>query len=532
MLSLEKTAAFINSGDDGKFLHLPPVFTSGAVFQRDMLLKLWGNAAPGHGIRAVFDGDTAAAVADETGRFQLTLPPQSAGSNKTLTVTDTDSGETVTATDIAVGEVYLAAGQSNMEFALRRTPDWELEKSASDDPELRFFHAAVTTFPSRQQEVGGVWQRASAETAGTFSAVAYHFGKTLRCKLGVPVGVIGTYLGGVPIETFMSREALLADPYFGRDTANYHPAMPENSILPDGNAKLKARIAEIFAAEPEKSGEKSLWHTAGFDDAGWETLSLPDNWTLAGYNHAGAFWFRKTVELPAAWAGKELTLGIGAADKADETFFNGEKVGSTGDFRQFDHWNFPRTYTVPAQLVKSGKNQLAVRVMSAASICSDGGLIGPENAMFLQCGTEKISIAGEWKLKLEHDFGTIGMECMRTLGAGFPSSLHMLFDNIISPLIPIAIRGVLWYQGEANAICQAREYRRLLNTLIADWRRLWQKELEFIIVQLPGFQRVHDYSDFSQWAMLRDAQRLAAQESNALLAVTLPYGDEIGRAHV
>jgi sialate O-acetylesterase len=96
---------------------------------------------------------------------------------------------------------------------------------------------------------------------------------------------------------------------------------------------------------------------------------------------------------------------------------------------------------------------------------------------------------------------------------------------MIAPLIPVAMRGVLWYQGEANAICQAQEYRRLLNTLIADWRRLWQRELEFIIIQLPGVQRVHAYSEFSQWAILRNAQRQAAQESNALLAVTLKYGD-------
>jgi len=525
MLDLESVKTYSAGELPAGSFNFAPVFRSGAVLQRNMPLTLWGDAAAGTRLRCTLDGCQAETVADENGRFQLTLPPQSAGTDKKLRLTDVNSGVTVVSENIAIGEVYLAAGQSNIEFALRRANGWEQEQQKVADPELRFFHAAVTTFPGRQSETGGVWQSSAAESAADFSAIGYYFGKTLRQKTRVPVGIIGTYKGGVPIETFMSREALLQDSYFGADTAGYHPQLPPDGTLPDGNAKLMRRIAEKFAAEPEKRGEKLLWHTGNYDDSAWETVDLPDNWTLAGYNHAGSFWYRKTVELPPSWAGREVTIGIGAADKADETFFNGEKIGATGDFRKFDHWNVPRIYTVPAPLVKSGRNTIAVRVMSAASICGDGGLIGPETAMFLRCGDEVLPLAGEWKLKLEHDFGTAGMECMRTLGAGVPSSLHMLFDNIIAPLIPVAMRGVLWYQGEANAICQAREYRRLLNTLIADWRRLWQRELEFIIIQLPGFQRVHAYSEFSQWAILRNAQRQAAQESNALLAVTVKYGD-------
>lgn len=525
MLALEEMTQKAAADSGGADFSFAPLFRDGAVLQRDMPLVLWGSAAPGTPLRCTLDGGQAESVADENGRFQLTLPPQCAGSGKQLHLTNLRSGVTITSSNLAIGEVYLAAGQSNMEFALRRACGWEQEQVAPADLDLRFFHAAVTTFPGRQQDTCGKWQSASMENAAGFSAVGYHFAKTLRQKTGVPVGIIGAYLGGMPIETFMSREALLQDPYFGTDTANYRPQLLPDGTLPDGNAKLMQLIAETFAAEPEKSGEKLLWHTGNYDDSAWETLDLPDNWTLAGYNHAGSFWFRKTVELPPSWAGRELTIGIGAADKADETFFNGEKIGATGDFRKFDHWNTPRTYPVPAHLVKSGRNTIAVRVMSAASICGDGGLIGPEAAMFLRCGDEVLPLAGTWKLKKEHDFGTVGMECMRTIGAGFPASLHMLFDNIIAPLIPVAMRGVLWYQGEANAICQAREYRRLLNTLIADWRRRWRRQLEFIIIQLPGFQRVHAYSEFSQWAILRNAQRLAAQESNALLAVTVKYGD-------
>ncbi|MBR2344154.1 MAG: hypothetical protein IKA71_00010 [Lentisphaeria bacterium] len=524
-----------NTTAENQNLRFGALFQSGAVLQRDIPLPVWGKAVPGSRVRCSLDNDSAVTFADCEGNFKLYLPPQKAGYNKKLVLEDIASGHKIVSENIAIGEVYLAAGQSNMEFPVQRTIDAETTAKIPADDNIRFFRIQVTKYPLCQPEVRGSWQSDSPETRANFSGVGYHFARTLKEKLNVPVGVIGAYLGGMNAETFISREALLSNPDFAEQTARYdllafseenYRNIPENQELPDHGARIYDGIDALFPEEPEKTGEKLMWHTPGFDDSAWESMELPDSWTQAGYNHAGVFWFRKTVDIPEAWAGRDLTLGIGAADKCDETFFNGKKVGATGDFRRFENWNVPRVYTIPGKSVKAGRALIAVRVASAASICADGGLIGPAAEMKLACGQESISLTGAWKLKKEHDFGTAGMTFMSTIGPGYAGSLHMLYDNMIHPLIPFAMRGVLWYQGEANAICMAGTYKNLLLTLINDWRSRWgQKQLDFIIIQLPGFQTIRPYGKHSQWARLREAQRLSANASGSDLVVTLKYGD-------
>ncbi len=517
-------------------LRLASLFQSGAVFQRDIPLPVWGWGTPRTPVRGTFDDCSTVTLCDNLGFFKFYLPPQQAGIGKILTVQDLSSGQQVSIKDIAVGEVYLAAGQSNMAFQLNRDKNWGNGSQVEPDPLLRFFQVPVTKFPNPQPDCGGKWQRAAAESAGDFSAVGYYFGRTLRRELGVPVGIIGAYLGGMGVESFISREALLKTS-LASETAfydlsscreNIYEETSAEKILPDGNAKIYSVLDKIFPGEPEKNGETSSWHKPDFDDSLWESISLPNNWTAAGYNHAGVFWFRKNIVIPPQWAGCDLTLAIGAADKCDETFFNGEKIGSTGNFRRFETWNTPRVYTIPGTLVKAGNNLIAIRVASAASICLDGGLTGPAEEMFLCCNGERMALTGIWKLKMEHFLGTSGMEFMRLLGPGCAASLHMLFDNIIHPLIPFAMRGVLWYQGEANAICMTGLYQELLTTMIADWRYRWgQKKLDFTLIQLPDFNKACDYDHFSQWAKLREAQRRSADTTaDCQLIVTLKYGDE------
>jgi sialate O-acetylesterase len=367
--------------------------------------------------------------------------------------------------------------------------------------------------------------------------VAYYLARKLREKHpGIPVGIIGAYLGGAAAETFISRETLLQLPGFAGDTARldtfmYRPehysGLPGNEILPNGNQVLFAKMDELFPLEYiPVSSEASEYHRANFDDSAWQDITLPDSWTVAGFNHAGIFWFRKTIDIPAQWAGKDIVLGIGAADKADETYFNGVKVGATGCYRRFDHFMSPRYYTIPGHLVKAGRNVIAVRVSSSASIATDGGLIGPEAAMKISCGEQSVTLAGNWKIKMEKDLGTIGVSFMQMLGPGAPQSLHMLYDNMIHPLIPYAMRGAVWYQGEADALCYSGCYDELLYALIDDWRTRWgQKDFDFIIIQLPGYQPVRDYQQHSTWAVIREAQRFVAVISGSSLIVTLRDGD-------
>lgn len=516
---------------------LASVFSDGAVLQRNMPLPVWGKASPRSRVICTLGSKSAVTVADAEGNFKLYLPAQPEATGLELIAEDMNTGKKAVSKNIAVGEVYIVAGQSNMAFKSKGTPGWEEEKRFTGNPQIRFFPVPVTKYPGVQMSIDSAWQDSGVSNAENFSAIGYYFAKKMHKQLGgnVPVGVIGIYLGGAAAETFISREALLQNPDFAAETrlmdcrnysAELYKKLPLDQVLPDGNARLEKGIFAMFPKIPENTGEKSSWHQPDFDDSKWEKMLLPDSWTVAGYNHAGVFWFRKEVHLPESWAGRELTLNIGAADKSDETYFNGVRVGATGDFRKFDHFMSERSYTVPGKLVKPGRNVIAVRVASAASIATDGGLTGPAESMKLILNNREIPLAGEWKLKCEYNFGTMGMEFMRQLGPGAPQTLHMLYDNMVHPLIPYAVRGVVWYQGEANAICMADSYENLLLSLIKDWKTRWgQDEFDFIIIQLPGYQPVRNYQHHSQWAKLREAQRQAALKSTSSLIVTLHNGD-------
>ena len=231
-------------------LRFAPLFQSGAVLQRDMPLPVWGRATPGSRVRCRLGHDAAVTVTDGFGNFRLYLPPQCAGTGRELVLEELSSGRRVVSTNIAVGEVYIVSGQSNMALPLRNALDDEATKAAPADPELRLFQIPVTQLPGPQPETRGRWLTATLENAAGFSAVGYYFGRTLRRELGVPVGLIGAYQGGVGAESFVSREALLANPDFAADAAKYdvlayseehYRKLPLDQALPSFGESLDAR---------------------------------------------------------------------------------------------------------------------------------------------------------------------------------------------------------------------------------------------------------------------------------------------------
>ena len=216
-------------------------------------------------------------------------------------------------------------------------------------------------------------------------------------------------------------------------------------------------------------------------------------------------------------------LGIGAVDKQDITYFNGEQVGATGTGLEEQYWSKARTYCVPGRLVKAGNNVIAVR---AYSFVFDGGLIGPANQMKiipaagLAPQDKPLMLQGKWRFKVEHNLGLVAPHS-GVLSPLNPNSPYMLFDNMIAPLLPYALRGVIWYQGESNS-CHADQYRRLMVDLIRDWRYHWgQGDFPFIQTQIANFQT----SPAEDWPALREAQLQSARDTGNGLAVTIDIGE-------
>jgi sialate O-acetylesterase len=504
-------------------LRLASPFQDHAVLQRDQVLPVWGWAAPMTRVRVTLAGNDAHTLSSDHGDWSVRLPALPAGGPHTLTVTAAN-GETLTISDLLVGEVWIASGQSNMEWTLDQSRPFTDEAiSTAAFPGIRFFKFARRTHLGPQRTVDGSWQAATPEAAVKFSAVGFAFARRLHRELGVPVGIISSSWGGTFIQAWTSRATLAHNP----DIASWLTAYENNTwtanrwkdvgpMGPDGRASNAASIP--FPADP---GITRPWHT---DDSAWSSLKLPATWQSAGEKYSGTFWFRRIVEIPADWTGRDLELHLGAADKQDIAYVNGTEVGRTGKDREDRFWNVPRTYTVPAALVTGRRLVIAVRVYS---FLYDGGLIGPAHAMRVHPAGLPDSarpLAGAWSYRCEHNFGVVTVP-PAVMGHGEPNSPHMLFDNMIAPLVPYALRGAIWYQGESNE-STPHLYARLLRDLVTDWRLQWGlPALSFHTVQLTSFRAPESHQPDSKWARIREAQAALLSLPGTGLAVITDLGE-------
>lgn len=502
-----------------------PLFQDHAVLQRDKPIPVWGVAAAGEGVTVVFAGQTKSTTAAADGRWSVTLDPLPASAEPaTLTIVGEN---TVTLSDILVGEVWLASGQSNMAFTLAECGELETTTlPAANDPDLRFFTVARQAHLGPQDDTTGTWLATTPATAPGFSAVAYHHAARLRRELGVPVGVIVSSWGGTPIEAWMSPQAHARSPHLAVTTAAYARYAHSEARWAHLAANPDGSLTATRPADPGLTPDASGWAAPAFDDSAWPVMRLPSTWQRHGHTFSGVFWFRRTVSLPAVWRGSDLVVELGAADKQDIAFVNGTEIGRTGTGLEDQHWNRVRRYTIPAALATSSDRLvLAVRVYS---FIYDGGLIGPASSMRLLCpdrrGDASLPLDGDWCYAIEHDFGPVIGD--HDPGHLTPQSPHILFDNLIAPLAPYALRGALWYQGERN-VAHADLYADLLRDLIDDWRRLWcQGDFPFLVVQLPAHHAPCAHDPASTWARLREAQLHVAQTVTAAhLAITLDVGE-------
>jgi sialate O-acetylesterase len=138
---------------------------------------------------------------------------------------------------------------------------------------------------------------------------------------------------------------------------------------------------------------------------------------------------------------------------------------------------------------------------------------------------QTIALAGDWRYVIEHEFGPISDSGIPGLlpNAGSP---HALYDNLVAPLVPFGLCGVLWYQGESNA-AQPMEYRTRFRMMIRDWRRAWGRELPFLFVQLAGYLPAKSPGFIPDWPRLREAQALALAEPKTAMAVAIDIGNAV-----
>ncbi|HEY0763101.1 MAG TPA: sialate O-acetylesterase [Pyrinomonadaceae bacterium] len=506
-------------------VRLPAILGDNMVLQQATKVRIWGKARPGERVIVTFQNKSTKAVADAKGSWQVFIGPLNKGGPAELTV----KGDNVlTIKNVLVGEVWLCSGQSNMEWPLANTIGATETMAQANYPEIRMFRVEHHTSEEPLADLEGHWIVTTPDEVAHFTAVGYFFGRELYQRLKVPIGLINSSWGGTPAEAWTCHEALVASPELKPILDRYEASL---NMLPQAK--------ESYTRALEQWEEKNLYIDAGnkgealgyadpaTSTTDWSKMDLPQQFETAGMLIDGAVWFRKVLELPAAWAGKDLVLNLTPIDDQDITYFNGKKVGSIGRETP-NSYMVPRKYVVPGALVHSGRNVIAVRVFDSAGEggFSRGGAmsLGPAGA----AESEVISLRGAWDYKVElalepkhPDWGSRP----EAVGVSNQNNPSVLYNAMIAPIVPFAIRGAIWYQGESNA-GRAYQYRTLFPIMIRNWRSAWGSEFPFYFVQLANWHANKAEPDESDWAELREAQTMTLREPQTGMAVTIDIGDE------
>ncbi|MGZ3756292.1 MAG: sialate O-acetylesterase [Mucilaginibacter sp.] len=205
------------------------IFGSSMVLQQGIKVPVWGTAKPGQEIRLSFAGKTNKAKTDANGKWIVKLPVMKAGGPFKMVISSAD--DTVMFDDILIGEVWLASGQSNMQFQLAEANNAAKEIEEAKYPKIRFFKVGLNISSKPLEKVSGSWKACIPENARGFSAVAYFFARELYQDKNVAVGIISSSWGATPAEAWTSGNALIGHPDFKDSITRYQTLQEDWELL-------------------------------------------------------------------------------------------------------------------------------------------------------------------------------------------------------------------------------------------------------------------------------------------------------------
>jgi sialate O-acetylesterase len=499
---------------------LPAIVGNGMVLQRDETLKIWGWAQPGEKVTVSFLKKNYNTITGKDGKWMVRLSPMKAGGPYTMEIKGNNK---ITLNDILIGDVWVCSGQSNMTHYLGRHAE-RLAKDIAEAnlPEIRQFYV-----PEKASINGPVentpdlkWVAANPTTVLDFTVIGYFFVKKLYDKYHIPMGIINTCVGGTPIESWMSEEGFKEFPDIykvveqNKDTAYVNRVMQQFRQSMGGNSFGPRKETDKGLVGPVK------WFDPAYQPLNWKRINIPGYWEDQGIrNLDGVVWYRRVIEVPKSMTGVEATVKLGRIVNADEFYINGQKVGNTT-------YEYPqRVYKIKADVLKPGKNLLVVRVTNNAG---KGGFV-PDKPYFLLAANDTVDLKGDWYYKVGDVFQRrkpIGSGKQMVRPVNPQQSPTGLYNGMIAPYTNYAVKGFLWYQGEANAD-DSQAYAKLLPALINDWRSHWQLgNLTFLIAQLPNYMDVNYSPEESNWAQMRKVQLETAETlPNTGIGVNIDLGE-------
>lgn len=499
-------------------VRLPRILSDGVVLQRNDTIRVWGWADAGEKVSVKLDKKKASTQADADGKWMIKLPPHKAGGPYELTVNEQ------TVKDVYVGDVWLISGQSNIDVHIERVHRiYEKEVYSDRNPKIHLIQLDRALVGDGERDDIGQgshpWQAMDPDPAiiNHWSALSYFFMKEMYANTGVPQGVINASLGGSNIIAWLDRETM--------QSINPRYIQQLDHLMQPGYLQRNMRISGAISRaynqilNEEDPGLQGKWMNEDIDDSEWETVNQYDRniGDENGRSWRGTLWFRKTFDVPAEMAGKEATLFLGYMIDSDDSYINGEKVGSTG------YEYPPRIYKVRAGLLKAGKNTVAIRLRTNGNPMKFqkdkpyrlvfGNIYENPEACTI------INLEGNFKM---HRGVLMPMQPgVEGISNGNATVLH---NGQIAPLRNVSIAGIVWYQGETN-VGNPREYATLLPALMNQWRGIFGN-VPIVICSLANYLQRHEQPVNTNQAQMRDIQRRTANDiGNAGLANMADLGE-------
>lgn len=531
---------------------VPAIFSNNMMLQRGGAIPVWGKADAGQVVQVqlVSAADQAKvatvvkgqATAGEDGKWMVRLD-LSKVPNETYQLRISGKNE-IQIDNVLVGQVWLASGQSNMEWNVGQSSNARQEIAQANYPQIREFGVRHTTASSPMELQEGQWRVASPRTVAGFSAVGYFFAREVSLRLNEPVGIIHSSWGGTDAEAWVSAEGLR--PLKIYDNALKAVALAHSDQFAEVMQRYEKELKQWrdkFPPEVTGTQAEQAFSQPDFDDSKWREAEMPQFVQQVGFNMNGVFWLRHQFELKGQALDQKARLHLGTVDDYDVTYVNGVRVGQTPPGTASAYAQ-QRDYAIPAGVLHEGVNTIAVRCLDTGGA---GGFGGPADHMFLQLGTAEISLAKRWRVYFEPSVTVDSVSKYMVTQPVRPginqNSAGVLFNAMIHPYIPYGIAGALWYQGENN-VGRAAQYAKLLSALINDWRTQWDqpvsegssgavnppnvRDFPFYIVQLPDFMGYQDEPGATGgFANIRVAQQQVANSvAHTDVAVTIGLGDE------
>lgn len=510
-------------------LRLPGIFSDGMVMQRFAPVPVWGWGKAGEKVKVTI-GDKAKTVkVGKDGKWNVSMPELPAGGPYRLTVTEKGKNPQTLAIDLFIGDVFLFSGQSNQELPIRRCMDnktvAETAKVYTNDNihYLKLPHQFDFATPKDDCNAPK-WVTINPKTAAEIAAVSYFVGKEIQEYAKVPVGIINSSVGGTRVEAWMSYANLSQFPEYKEilKDRKYHQKNWVDSVRNAENEAIRA-----WNARREQSDTiLSRWQKPGYDFSSWKPVDIFSQFFTKGKPH-GTYWFRTTFHLSKADVeankGVKALIRLGAMKDADVTFVNRKRVGNTT-------YEFPpRKYSFDSSILHEGENEVVVQLVAEKGLpnFTKGKLYQ------LELKDTTILLADGWQMAV----GANMEPCPPS--TYFVDTPVGLYNAMIHPLGQLYIRGMVWYQGEANA-GRPFHYQEYLTAMIDEWHTQFptikqsKSPWPSVIVQLAGFMGRHDKMIKSGWCDLR-AQQFAIchpaltsslkPADNAVFATALDCGE-------